>query len=58
MEQDVIQALYEAYGQELYLYLYSLCWQKAAAEDLLQDTFLKAMLSLPRGHGKIGRAHV
>lgn len=53
MEQDVIQALYEAYGQELYLYLYSLCGQKAAAEDLLQDTFLKAMLSLPRGHGNV-----
>ena len=42
MEQDVIQALYEAYGQELYLYLYSLCGQKAAAEDLLQDTFFKS----------------
>jgi RNA polymerase sigma-70 factor (ECF subfamily) len=38
------------YGKELYLYLYSLCHNSSMAEDLLQETFLKAMLSLNETH--------
>lgn len=35
---------------EIYLYLYSLCKNSSLAEDLLQETFLKALLSLPDDH--------
>lgn len=51
MEQDALNQLYRRWQRELYLYLFSLCQNKAQAEDLLQETFLKAMLSLPEGHG-------
>ena len=36
--------------EEIYLYLYSLCKNSSLAEDLLQETFLKALLSLPDDH--------
>lgn len=45
-----MQQLYQRYQKELYLYLYGLCGSRAAAEDLVQETFLKALLSLPDGH--------
>lgn len=34
----------------MFLYLYSMCQQKELAEDLLQETFLKAILALPEYH--------
>lgn len=43
----MIKQLYHQYGKELFLYLYSMCQQKELAEDLLQETFLKAILALP-----------
>lgn len=46
----MIKQLYHQYGKELFLYLYSMCQQKELAEDLLQDTFLKAILALPEYH--------
>lgn len=45
-----MQQLYQRHQRELYLYLYGLCRSQAQAEDLVQETFLKAMLSLPEGH--------
>ncbi len=50
---ELIRQLYEAYSRELYLYLRALCGSSSLAEDLMQDTFLKAILSLPPGHGNM-----
>lgn len=50
MERQLLERLYEAYGRELYLYVFSLCHQHSMAEDILQETFLKAILSLPNAH--------
>ena len=50
MEKEIFKQLYQKYRKELYLYLYSLCKNESLAEDLLQETFLKALLSLPDDH--------
>ena len=50
MEKDILKQLYQKYRKEIYLYLYSLCKNNSLAEDLLQETFLKALLSLPDDH--------
>lgn len=50
MDGQVLQRLYEAYGRELFLYLYSLCKSRETAEDLMQETFVRALLSLPDEH--------
>lgn len=47
MNSELLQQLYKAYQKELYLYLRSLCDDPDLVDDLLQETFLKAMLSLP-----------
>ncbi len=46
----MLEQLYEQYYGELYAYLYSLCGSTALAEDILQETFLKALLSLKDSH--------
>ena len=48
MDSQMIQQLYEAYGKELFLYLYSLCRNRELSQDLLQETYVKAILSLHR----------
>lgn len=53
MNGDRLQRVYESYSGEIYVYLYSLCKNKSLAEDLTQETFVKALLSLPEGHGNI-----
>lgn len=53
MDSKVLEQLYRKYEGELYLYIYSICKDKHAAEDLLQETFLKAILALPDGHTNI-----
>ncbi len=50
MEQQLLCQLYQRYAGELSLYLYSLCADRELAEDLLQEVFLKAMLSLSPAH--------
>lgn len=50
MEGDALRLLYEQYRQELFLYLYALCKNASLAEDLVQETFIKAFLSLSSGH--------
>lgn len=50
MENELLRQLYQKYQREMYLYLYSLCRNREIAEDLLQETFLKALLALPDGH--------
>ena len=50
VDNELFMKLYGAYQKELYLYLYSLCRNRHLAEDLLHETFLKALLALPDGH--------
>ena len=50
---QILLKLYSLYQKELYLYLYSLCGDRHLAEDLLHETFLKALLALPDGHGNM-----
>lgn len=50
MENSLLRQIYQKYYHEIYLYLYSLCKNKDLAEDLLQETFLKALLSLSDEH--------
>lgn len=50
MDNEILLRLYRLYQKELYLYLYSLCGDRHLAEDLLHETFLKALLALPDGH--------
>lgn len=50
MDKNVLKQLYESYSQEIFLYLFSLCHSVSTAEDLMQETFLKAILSLSKDH--------
>lgn len=53
MNSKLLKELYSAYHKELYLYIYSLCKNHDLSEDLLQETFLKALLSLKENHTNI-----
>ncbi len=53
MEPNVLKECYGRYQREVYLYLLSLCKNPQLAEDLLQETFLKALLSLSDAHTNI-----
>ncbi len=44
---DPVRCLYERYQKELYVYLFRLCGNEELAEDLVEETFLKALLALP-----------
>ena len=46
MENDVLVRFYRAYSREIYLYLYGLSHNRQLSEDLMQETFVKALLSL------------
>lgn len=50
MDNELLRQLYRKYQRELYLYLYSLCKNREVAEDLMQETFLKAILALSDSH--------
>ena len=45
-EEMQIEQLYTMYMNDLYRYLYSLCRNHSTTEDLLQDTFYKAHITL------------
>lgn len=53
MDNEVIASFYRQYRSEIYLYLYSLCKSRELTEDLLQETFLKAILSLQNNHANV-----
>ncbi|MCH4886862.1 sigma-70 family RNA polymerase sigma factor [Acidaminobacter sp. JC074] len=46
MESDVLDKLYKSYYRELYLYVFSLCKNHHLTEELVSDTFYKAIMSL------------
>lgn len=53
MNGEILKRFYQLYYKEIYLYIYSLCKNKEVAEDLVQETFLKAILSLSDDHPNI-----
>lgn len=50
MNNKLLKQLYEQYYKEIYLYVFSLCNNTQVSEDLAQETFLKALLSLKDSH--------
>ena len=46
MKKDMFELIYERYAKELYLYAFSLCKDYHLAQDLVSDTFFKALLAL------------
>ena len=46
MDNDILEQIYHRYAGQVYLYLFSLCHSHALAEDLMQETFLKALCSM------------
>lgn len=50
MNRDLLQLIYSKYAKEIYLYLYSLCKNHSMSEDLMQDVFVKAIISLGNDH--------
>ena len=47
----MVEELYRIYKQDVYGYLLSLTRDPSLAEDLLSETFLKAIQSLPKFRG-------
>ena len=46
MENDVLAVVYRAYSREIYLYLYGLNHNRQLSEDLMQETFAKALITV------------
>lgn len=53
MQKEILCKVYNMYRRELYLYVFSMCRSHELSEDILQETFLKAMLSLPCEHTNV-----
>ena len=47
MNPDILVEFYRRYYKEIYLYLFAMCKNIELTEDLLQETFLRALISLP-----------
>ncbi len=50
MNKELLHELYFMYAKEIYLYLYSLCKNSSAAEDLMHDVFVQAIMALNDDH--------
>lgn len=46
MDNDVLAVVYRAYSREIYLYLYGLNHNRQLSEDLMQETFAKALITV------------
>ena len=46
MEKDVLAIVYRTYNREIYLYLYGLSHNRQLSEDLMQETFVKALITV------------
>ena len=53
LEKKLLEEIYYRYGQEIFRYLFVLCRDRMLAEDVLQETFCRAVLSLPSGHTNV-----
>lgn len=48
MDPSMLRSLMESYGQDVWIYAYSLTGRRDAADDLSQDTFIRAYRSIER----------
>ena len=46
MENDVLAVVYRTYSRGIYLYLYGLSHNRQLSEDLMQETFVKALITV------------
>ena len=46
MDNEVLVRFYRAYSREIYLYLYGLSHNRQLSEDLMQETFAKALITV------------
>ena len=53
MNNEDLEILYKKYNRELYIYALSLCKDHHLSQDLVSETFFKALLSLDIGEGYI-----
>ena len=53
MRNDLLESIYLRYSKEIRLYLYVISKNETLADDLTQETFLKALLSLPEDHPNV-----
>lgn len=47
MADNNIEKIYKEHNRRIFLYIFSLCRNEHIAEDLTQETFVKAIVSLP-----------
>ncbi len=52
MQNDRFEDIYSSYSRDVYLFLLHLCGDEHLAEDILQDTFLKAIENIDRFDGR------
>lgn len=52
MNNQSLEQLYKQYAKEVYLYAFSLCKNHYEAQELVSDTFFKALISLNKNDGK------
>ena len=50
LDKHLLEALYQRYYKELYIFVFSLFASESVTDDILQDTFLKALLTLKDSH--------
>lgn len=50
MDKALLEELYQRYGAEIFRYLYAMCRERLMAEDIMQDAFCRALISLPTSH--------
>lgn len=53
MRNTFLDKVYRDYHKELYLYLLSLCKNHHSAEELVSETFVRALVSIKEPNGKI-----
>lgn len=53
MKKRALEIVYEKYSHQVYLYAFSLCKDHYLAQDLVSDTFFKALLSINDDNTKI-----
>ena len=49
MENEALVRFYRAYSREIYLYLYGLSHNRQLSEDLMQEIFAKALITIVTG---------
>ena len=53
MNADSIEKFYRLYSKDVYIYTFSLCKNQHLAEDIMQEAFLKGILSLDDNHENV-----